>query len=409
MTVKEEYEPTWPTENDHCHEDQRGPAPEDSRRQPRTRGALPSEPELAREYNVSRQTARTALQALEREGLIVVRPRRGRIVRSSQRLRWHLSEFERPDHTMLTTSDAWETDIESQGHDPTRQDLQVEQITPPPASPTRLKLDPKTDVCVVRRHVRYIDDRPAIISDDYFDERIVRGTELAEPEDTTRENILAEAGYEQVYDIDEIITRMPTPKEIEQTQDRDGHASCRTHQDRLHGREPASPGDGVDRPRRHADPSVHRPDIARWQVRRLRRLVPTLGAVTIFYTASRARLRRARPSGPGRVRTRNARHIEGMREAARGTRRSRAGAQATRRLRAAACRALTGGSPPGAAPPPGQQARTRRQAVPATTHPDDRDREPTGPSSSRRAFSRRAKITGKVVRPRCAAGAPPCL
>jgi DNA-binding GntR family transcriptional regulator len=70
-------------------------------------------------------------------------------------------------------------------------------------------------VCVVCRHVRYIDGKPAIISDDYFDERIVRGTELAEPEDTTRENILAEAGYEQVYDIDEIITRMPTPAEID--------------------------------------------------------------------------------------------------------------------------------------------------------------------------------------------------
>jgi GntR family transcriptional regulator len=176
---------------------------------------LPSEPELAREYNVSRQTARTALQALEREGLVVVRPRRGRIVRSSQRLRWHLSEFERPDRTMLSTSDAWETDIESQGHDPTRQDLQVERITPPPGIAERLNLDPKTDICVVRRHVRYIDGRPAIISDDYFDERIVQGTELAEPEDTTRENILAEAGYEQVYDVDEIITRMPTPKEID--------------------------------------------------------------------------------------------------------------------------------------------------------------------------------------------------
>ena len=58
-------------------------------------------------------------------------------------------------------------------------------------------------------------DRPAIISDDFFDERIVRGTELAEPEDTTREDILKEAGYEQVYDIDEIITRMPTPEEID--------------------------------------------------------------------------------------------------------------------------------------------------------------------------------------------------
>lgn len=69
---------------------------------------------------------------------------------------------------------------------------------------------------VARRHIRYIDDRPAIISDDFFDERIVRGTELTEPEDTTREDILKEAGYEQIYDdIDEIITRMPTPEEVE--------------------------------------------------------------------------------------------------------------------------------------------------------------------------------------------------
>ena len=174
---------------------------------------LPSETEVAREYDVSRQTARSALQALEHEGLVIVRPRRGRIVRSTQRLRWHLSEFERPDHTILTTSDAWETDIESQGHDPSQQDLEVERITPPSSIAARLNLDPRTDVCVVRRHMRYIDGKPAIISDDYFDEKIVRGTELAEPEDTTRENILAEAGYEQLYDIDEIITRMPTPDE----------------------------------------------------------------------------------------------------------------------------------------------------------------------------------------------------
>src|SRR6266568_1327760 len=89
----------------------------------------------------------------------------------------------------------------------------VERITPPEAIATRLGLDPRADICVVRRHVRYIDGKPAIISDDYFDERIVRGTELAEPEDTTREDILKEAGYEQVYDIDEVITRMPTPAE----------------------------------------------------------------------------------------------------------------------------------------------------------------------------------------------------
>ena len=136
------------------------------------------------------------------------------MVRSNQRLHWHLSEFERPTTPSWGTSDAWETDIESQGHDPTRQDLEVEQIPPPETIATRLNLDPRTDVCVVRRHVRYIDGNPTIISDDYFDEKIVRGTELAEPEDTTREDILKEAGFEQVYDVDEIITRMPTPDEV---------------------------------------------------------------------------------------------------------------------------------------------------------------------------------------------------
>jgi GntR family transcriptional regulator len=78
----------------------------------------------------------------------------------------------------------------------------------------RLNLDPEKDLCVVRRHLRYIDGKPGIAADDYFDEAIVRGTELAAPEDTTREDILKEAGYEQTYDVDEIITRMPTPDEV---------------------------------------------------------------------------------------------------------------------------------------------------------------------------------------------------
>ena len=177
---------------------------------------LPSETEVAREYNVSRQTARSALQALEHEGLVIVRPRRGRVVRSNQRLRWHLSEFERPDHTVLTTSDAWETDIEGQGHDPTRQDLQVERISPPEthrdagSTWTRGRTS-----CVVRRHVRYIDGKPAIISDDYFDEtHRPRAPSWPSPRTPPARTSSAEAGYEQVYDIDEIITRMPTPDEV---------------------------------------------------------------------------------------------------------------------------------------------------------------------------------------------------
>jgi DNA-binding GntR family transcriptional regulator len=176
-------------------------------------GALmPSETELATAYGVSRQTAVAALRTLEHEGLVMVRPRRGRIVRSSRRLQWRLSEFENPARTVLATSDAWETDIESQGHDPSPAELTVETTAPPPSVAARLGLS-AGDSVVVRRHLRGIDGTPAVIADDYFDARIVAGTELQSPEDTSREDILAEAGYEQTYAIDEIVTRMPTPDE----------------------------------------------------------------------------------------------------------------------------------------------------------------------------------------------------
>ncbi len=174
---------------------------------------LPSEPELAALHRVSRQTARSALQILEHEGLVTVLPRRGRIVRRQHRLTWNLSTFELPGSTASSSVDAWTTDISGQGYDPTGGTLDVERITPPPDVAQVLGLDPNTDTCVVRRRVRHVDGRPAVISDDYFDLRVVEGTELAEPEDTTRENVLKEAGYEQVYDVDEIIVRMPTPDE----------------------------------------------------------------------------------------------------------------------------------------------------------------------------------------------------
>jgi DNA-binding GntR family transcriptional regulator len=104
----------------------------------------------------------------------------------------------------------------------------VARIAPPDKVAERLNLDPRTDICVVRRHIRYIDGKPAIISDDYFDEKIVEGTELAEPTDTTREDILAEAGYEQVYDIDEIITVCPPPRKSPGSGSRPEHRSPST-------------------------------------------------------------------------------------------------------------------------------------------------------------------------------------
>ena len=115
----------------------------------------------------------------------------------------------------------------------------------------------------VRRppHVRYIDGSPAIISDDYFDLRLVEGTELAAPEDTTREDILKEAGYEQTYDVDEIITRMPTPEETGSTRHPARHTGRRTPPRRLHRRGPTCPTNDLRRPRRQHRPALRRRDL----------------------------------------------------------------------------------------------------------------------------------------------------
>jgi hypothetical protein len=90
---------------------------------------------------------------------------------------------------------------------------------------------------------------------------------------------------------------------------------------------------------------------------------------TFFTVISRARFRRARPSGStgfGREHARASRDRASWRanEAS-----SRGGMAGTTPIPGrAACRALSGGSPQGAAPPPGQQAHTRRHAVSAATH-----------------------------------------
>jgi hypothetical protein len=121
---------------------------------------------------------------------------------------------------------------------------------------------------------------------------------------------------------------------------------------------------------------------------------------------------RAKPSGPGRVQPREHATTERERELAREPMPEPSGFGGCHAdFGRAACRALTGGSPLGSASPPRQQNRTLRQAVPAATHPRGaRPRELAGSSSSRRAFSRHAKITvkgraqGRVLR---MAQAPP--
>jgi hypothetical protein len=100
-----------------------------------------------------------------------------------------------------------------------------------------------------------------LLPGDAHDEKIVQGMELAAPEDTTRENILAEAGYEQTYDIDEIITRMPNPDEVNRLKIAPG-TPVTEHIRTGYRRRQAGPGYGLCHTGGHSDPAVHNPNVS---------------------------------------------------------------------------------------------------------------------------------------------------
>ncbi|MEU6787712.1 GntR family transcriptional regulator [Nonomuraea angiospora] len=173
---------------------------------------VPPEQELADRHGVSRQTVRQALQQLTNEGLLSSGRGRGRTVRSQARLRWRLSHFEhRGSHS--ADADAWATEVRDQGRVPL-QEVSVGLEIPPKAVAERLKLDAETDIVVVRRRVRYVDDVPFQVADSYFPEDLARGTALMRPKNVSAPGgLLASIGHPQHRLVDEIQVRMPTKDE----------------------------------------------------------------------------------------------------------------------------------------------------------------------------------------------------
>lgn len=178
--------------------------------------ALPSEAELRAQHRVSRDTVRKALARLAQEGLITGSQGRVRYVRSYAPLRWSLSSFEgrgRGDSTNAV--DAWAAEVKNQDRQPSEV-IEVGIVVPPVRVAERLQLDPGSGLAVVRRRIRYADDKPYQLADSYFPEQLVRGTPLAEPRSVSAPGgLLAAIGHVQARFVDEIAIRMPTAAETE--------------------------------------------------------------------------------------------------------------------------------------------------------------------------------------------------
>lgn len=178
--------------------------------------ALPSEADLRERHGVSRDTVRKALALLTQEGLVSSGQGRVRYVRSYAPLRWSLSSFEGPDREDSGgATDAWAAEVRKQGRRPSEH-IEVGIVVPPARVAELLQLDLDAGVTVVRRRIRYADDKPYQIADSYFPESLVRGTPLAEPRSVSAPGgILASIGHVQVRFVDEIVVRMPTALESE--------------------------------------------------------------------------------------------------------------------------------------------------------------------------------------------------
>ncbi|MGH3341383.1 MAG: GntR family transcriptional regulator [Carbonactinosporaceae bacterium] len=180
--------------------------------------ALPSEAELRERHSVSRDTVRKALAQLTQEGLLTGGQGRIRYVRSYAPLRWPLSSFEsRSQHEASSDSslDAWSTEVKNQGRRPA-ETIEVGIVLPPNKVAERLQLNAAEDSVVVRKRVRYADDKPYQLADSYFPEPLVRGTLLMEPRSVSAPGgVLASIGHVQVRYVDEISIRMPTKAESE--------------------------------------------------------------------------------------------------------------------------------------------------------------------------------------------------
>lgn len=173
---------------------------------------LPTESELREQHAAARATVRQALSVLINEGLIEsVRPS-GHFVRGDVRLRYRPQQEWRP-HPMSPEMDRFMTDLHQAGRKPS-QTISVEIINPSAEVAERLEIK-QSDLVVVRRRVRCLDNRPWNINDSHYPFELVKGSEIMDPTDVPRgtNQVMTDLGYDQVRAIDEIEVRMPLPDE----------------------------------------------------------------------------------------------------------------------------------------------------------------------------------------------------
>jgi len=175
---------------------------------------LPSEPDLVREFDASRNTVRLAIALLTNQGLVVTRQGLGTFV----------TEPARPFTALLSRLPEQSPPQAGSAMLPVVSDVQAvaettrQVVEKAPASPSvaeKLEIEPG-DMVVIRRRQGAIRAIPWMMYASYFPLDIAEGTALEQAGEIAHGSItlLAELGYPQVGFVDEIGARMPSSREF---------------------------------------------------------------------------------------------------------------------------------------------------------------------------------------------------
>jgi GntR family transcriptional regulator len=176
---------------------------------------LPSEPDLVRDYDASRNTVRLAIALLTNQGLVVTRQGLGTFV----------LEPARPFTALLSGAtdspgshhaDTGLPVVGSAADEPETSRLLVETSSAGKSAAAKLHIGEGEPV-VIRRSQRYIGGVPWLLIASYFPMDLARGTALEQAGNIDQGSIrlLAEHGHQQVGFMDEIGARMPDAREFD--------------------------------------------------------------------------------------------------------------------------------------------------------------------------------------------------
>lgn len=175
---------------------------------------LPSEPDLVRQFDASRNTVRLALALLTNQGLVVTRQGLGTFVTEPARPFTALLSRVATQPSLQSASTVL-PEVSRAGSEAETSRLFVEKAPASMSVAEKLEVAPG-DLVVVRRRSGSIGDVPWMMMASYFPLDIAEGTPLEQAGEIAGGSIklLADMGYAQVGFVDEIGARMPSTREF---------------------------------------------------------------------------------------------------------------------------------------------------------------------------------------------------